>query len=135
MRDPARKQSTLDCWVEGHAVRFLEPNTGRMLGVTVYAKRNAKHVDHLTHGIEKSDAYLSVEGRAWVLFHSKDVEVKGCLEFGVCYVSLVEPETSWADESFILRSFSRETFPDEGDLTGQPDEANARENRRVSGVI
>lgn len=62
--------------------------------------------------------YLSVERRARVLFHSKDVEVKSCLELGVRYVCLLESETSWADKSFVLRRFPCEALADESDLRG-----------------
>lgn len=60
--------------------------------------------------------YLSVERRARVLFNTKDVEVKRCLELGVRYVGLLESETSWADESFVLRRFPCEALSDESDL-------------------
>ena len=60
--------------------------------------------------------YLSVQRRARVLFNSEDVQVKCRLQLGVCYVGLLESETSWADESFVLWRFPCEAFADEGDL-------------------
>lgn len=42
--------------------------------------------------------------------------MKGCLELGVRYVSLLESEASWADKSFVLRRFPREALADEGNL-------------------
>lgn len=42
--------------------------------------------------------------------------MKGCLELGVRYVSLLESEASWADKSFVLRCFPREALADEGNL-------------------
>ena len=78
-----------------------------------------------------SVTHLGVEGRAWVLLDAKDVEVKGCFELGVRYVSLFESETSWADESFVLWCFPRETFPDEGDLRPDNTIKHVRVNTRV----
>lgn len=60
--------------------------------------------------------YLGVEWRAWVLFYTKDIEVKGCLELGMRYVSLLESETSWTDKSFVFRRFPREALTDKSDL-------------------